>query len=221
MCLHAGRLGNRGVGGRPDAPQPNKTLVLPERFAPFFEHRSISTNSAGAVKTHLGRADASPDQKQPFYTAASFVLIHVSLLRDQLLFYLPYIQSLNSLEAYRERVIILPDLLSDKGDSRAWAGPKYKYNETKMVSGVKEVQLTWSHFAEFEFRWRPVSQRVSGMESAMGEKGWRGGGAYGDMLGCNALVKGQDFSSLRLQGGTARILRSEIGSEGSELFRLR
>lgn len=44
---------------------------------------------------------------------------------------------------------------------------------------------------------------------------------YGDMLECNALVKGQDFSSVRLQGGTARILRSEIGSEGSELFRLR
>lgn len=43
----------------------------------------------------------------------------------------------------------------------------------------------------------------------------------GDMLGCNALAKGQDFSSLRLQGGTARILRSEIGSEGSELFLLR
>lgn len=53
------------------------------------------------------------------------------------------------------------------------------------------------------------------MEGAMGGEG------YGDMLGCNALVKGQDFSSLRLQGGTARILRSEIGSEGSELFQLR
>ena len=52
-----------------------------------------------------------------------------------------------------------------------------------------------------------------------GRNGRRGG--YGDMLGCNASVKGQDFSSLRLQGGTARILRSEIGSEGSELFQLR
>lgn len=84
-----------------------------------------------------------------------------------------------------------------------------------MVSGMEEVQLTWSHFAEFEFSWGPVSQRVSGVECAMGGEG------YGDMLGCNALVKGQDFSSLRLQGGTARILRSEIGSEGSELFQLR
>lgn len=84
-----------------------------------------------------------------------------------------------------------------------------------MVSGMEEVHLTWSHFAEFEFSWRPVSQRVSGVECAMGGEG------YGDMLGCNALVKGQDFSSLRLQGGTARILRSEIGSEGSELFQLR
>lgn len=60
-----------------------------------------------------------------------------------------------------------------------------------------------------------MSQRVSGVDDAMGGEG------YGDMLGCNALVKGQDFSSLRLQGGTARILRSEIGSEGSELFQLR
>lgn len=84
-----------------------------------------------------------------------------------------------------------------------------------MVSGVEEVQLTWSHFAEFVFSWRPVSQRVSGMDGALGGEG------YGDMIGCNALVKGQDFSSLRLQGGTARILRSEIGSEGSELFQLR
>lgn len=84
-----------------------------------------------------------------------------------------------------------------------------------MVSGIEEVKLTWSYFAEFEFSWRPVSQRVSGVECAMGGEG------YGDMLGCNALVKGQDFSSLRLQGGTARILRSEIGSEGSELFQLR
>lgn len=109
----------------------------------------------------------------------------------------------------------MPDLLSDKGDSRARTEPKYKYNETKMVSGVKEVQLTWSHFAEFEFRWRPVSQRVSGVESAMGGEG------YGDMLGFNALAKGHDFSSQRLQGGTAGILRSEIGSEGSELFQLR
>lgn len=55
--------------------------------------------------------------------------------------------------------------------------PKYKYNETKMVSGMEEVQLTWSHFAEFEFSWRPVSQRVSGVECAMGREG------YGDMLG--------------------------------------
>lgn len=53
------------------------------------------------------------------------------------------------------------------------------------------------------------------MEAALGGK------CCGDMLGCNALVKGHDFSSLHLQGGTARILRSEIGSEGSELFRLR
>lgn len=80
---------------------------------------------------------------------------------------------------------------------------------------MEEVKLTWSHFIEFEFGWRPVSQRVSGVECA------RGGEGYGDMLGCNALVKGQDFSSLRLQGGTAGILRSEIGSEGSELFQLR
>lgn len=84
-----------------------------------------------------------------------------------------------------------------------------------MVSGMEEVQLTWSHFVEFKFSWRPVSQRASGVECAMGKEG------YGDMLGCNALVKGQDFLSLRLQGGTARILRSEIGSEGSELFQLR
>lgn len=75
--------------------------------------------------------------------------------------------------------------------------------------------MTCSCFVELEFSWRPVSQRVSGVEGAMGGEG------YGDMLGCNALVKGQDFSSLRLQGGTARILRSEIGSEGSELFQLR
>lgn len=53
------------------------------------------------------------------------------------------------------------------------------------------------------------------MEAAIGGK------QYGDMLGRDALVKGQDFSSLRLQAGTARILRSEIGSEGSELFQLR
>lgn len=55
---------------------------------------------------------------------------------------------------------------------------------------------------------------MSGVESATGGEG------YGDMLGCNAMVKGQDFSSLRLQAGTARILRSKIGSEGSELFQL-
>lgn len=55
--------------------------------------------------------------------------------------------------------------------------PKHKYNETKMVSGMEEVQLTWSHFVEFEFSWRPVSQRVSGVERAMGRAG------YGDMLG--------------------------------------
>lgn len=73
-------------------------LVVPERFAPFFEHRSISTNSTGAVKTHLTDADASLDQKQAFYTAASFVLIHVSLLRDWLLFYLPNIQALTLLK---------------------------------------------------------------------------------------------------------------------------
>lgn len=84
-----------------------------------------------------------------------------------------------------------------------------------MVSGIEEVQLTWSHFLEFEFSWRLVSQRVSGVVSAMGGEG------YGDMLGCNALVKGQNFSSRRLQGGTARISRSEIGSEGSELFQPR
>lgn len=44
-----------------------------------------------------------------------------------------------------------------------------------MVSGEEEVQLTWSHFAELEFSWGPVSQRVSGLEGAMG------GEAYGDM----------------------------------------
>lgn len=82
------------VGGRGltyHSLKSNKTLVVPERFAPFFKHRSISTNSTGAVKTHL--TDASLDQKQPFYTAASFVLIHVPLLRDWLLFYLPNIQA--------------------------------------------------------------------------------------------------------------------------------
>lgn len=52
------------------------------------------------------------------------------------------------------------------------------------------------------------------MEAATGAE------RYGDMVGCNALVKGHDSSSLHLQGGMARILRSEIGSEGSELFRL-
>lgn len=84
-----------------------------------------------------------------------------------------------------------------------------------MVTGMQEVQLSWSHFVEFKFSSRPMSQRVSGVEYTVGGEG------YGEMLGCNALVKGQDFSSLRLQGGTARILRSEIGSEGSELFQLR
>lgn len=61
-----------------------------------------------------------------------------------------------------------------------------------------------------------MSLGVSGVEGVMeGER-------YCSVVrGCNALVKGQDFSSLRLQGGTARILRSEIGSEGSELFRQR
>lgn len=61
-----------------------------------------------------------------------------------------------------------------------------------------------------------MSPRVSGVAGAA-----RGEGATAICSGCNALVKGQDFSSLRLQGGTARILRSEIGSEGSELFQLR
>lgn len=60
-----------------------------------------------------------------------------------------------------------------------------------------------------------MSQRVSGMEGAMRREG------YSNILGCNALVKGQHFSSLHYQGGTARILGSEIGSEGSELFLLR
>lgn len=83
-----------------------------------------------------------------------------------------------------------------------------------MVSGIKEVTLACYCLAELEFSCRPVSHS-DGEEAAMGGK------QYGDMLGCNAVVKGQDFSSLRLQGGTARILRSEIGSEGSELFQLR
>lgn len=73
-----------------------------------------------------------------------------------------------------------------------------------------------SLFAAFEFSWRPVSRRASGVEGVM-----EGEGYVAVVGGCNALVKGQDFSSLRLQGGTARILRSEIGSEGSELFRQR
>lgn len=88
----------RSRGSANHSPHSNKTLVVPERFAPFFEHRSISTNSTGAVKTHLTDADASLDQKQPFYTAASFVLIHVSLLRDWLLFYLPNIQAFTLLK---------------------------------------------------------------------------------------------------------------------------
>lgn len=87
-----------GGGGQPNTLPSNKTLVLPEHFAPFFEHRSISTNSTGAVKIHLSDADASLDQKQPFYTAASFVLIRVSLLRDWLLFYLSNIQALTLLK---------------------------------------------------------------------------------------------------------------------------
>lgn len=61
-----------------------------------------------------------------------------------------------------------------------------------------------------------MSRRASGVEGVMGGEGY-----CAVVGGCNALVKGQDFSSLRLQGGTARILRSEIGSEGSELFRQR
>lgn len=73
---------SRRRGSTYHSPQSNKMLVVPERFAPFFEHRSISTKSTGAVKTHLADADASLDQKQPFYTAASYVLIHVSLPRD-------------------------------------------------------------------------------------------------------------------------------------------
>lgn len=92
LCLLRAAFGGKG-GGRQwrkgvrvgwfsaRAPQSNKTLAVPERFAPFFKHRSISTNSTGAVETHLADADASPDQKRPFYTAASFVLIHVPLLR--------------------------------------------------------------------------------------------------------------------------------------------
>lgn len=57
--------------------------------------------------------------------------------------------------------------------------------------------------------------------AASGSEAPRGRKCYGDMLECNAVVKGHDFSSPHLQGGTARILRSEIGSEASELFRLR
>lgn len=145
--------------------------MVPERFAPFFEHRSISTNSTGAVKTHLTDADASLDQKQPFYTAASFVLIHVPLLRDWLLFYLPTSKpqlswSLLRTSHYFARPIVW------QGVSKARPDPKYKYNETKMVPGIKQVRLTWSHFAEFEFSWRPVSQRVSGAECAMGGEGY-------------------------------------------------
>lgn len=83
-----------------------------------------------------------------------------------------------------------------------------------MVPGIKEATLAWYCLAELKFSCRPVSHSY-GVEAAIGGK------QYSDMLGCNALVKGQDFSSLRLQGGTARILRSEIGSEGSELFQLR
>lgn len=82
-----------GRGSAHHSSHLNKALVVPERFAPFFEHRSISNNSTGVVKTHLTDADASLDQKQAFYTSASFVLIRVSLLRDWLLFYLPNIQA--------------------------------------------------------------------------------------------------------------------------------
>lgn len=118
MCISVCVQSSRGRGSAYHSPQSNKTLVVPERFAPFFEHRSISTNSTGAVKTHLTDADASLDHKQPFYTAASFVLIQVSLLRDWLLFYLPNIQDLTLLKLTGRQVIILPDLLSDKGFER-------------------------------------------------------------------------------------------------------
>lgn len=84
----------------------------------------------------------------------------------------------------------------------------------RLVHGAVKMQMTSSHFLRgLEFSRRPMSPRVSGV--AGGER------ATAICSGCNALVKGQDFSSLRLQGGTARILRSEIGSEGSELFQLR
>lgn len=84
-----------------------------------------------------------------------------------------------------------------------------------MVSGIKEGTRSLGIAGQSKNLAAGPCHTASGVEAAIGGK------QYGDMLGRNALVKGQDFSSLRLQAGTARILRSEIGSEGSELFQLR
>lgn len=140
--------------------------MVPEHFAPFFKHRSISTNSTGAVRTHLSMADAILDQKQPFYTTASFVLILVSLLRARLLFYPSDIRAWTLLKLSEELVIIfylfiffLPStqLQVRQGARGARDGPKYKYNEAKMVLGIVEVTLSWYCLAELEFSCRPLS----------------------------------------------------------------
>lgn len=94
-------------------------LAVPERFAPFFKHRSISTNSTGAVETHLADADASPDQKLPFYTAASFVLIRVPLLRGlAVVLSPPYIQD-PTLPKLSEKLVIIS--LDPPSDNRTFS----------------------------------------------------------------------------------------------------
>lgn len=149
--------------------------MVPEHFAPFFKHRSISSNGAGAVRTHLATADAILDQKQPFYTTASFVLILVSLLRERLLFYLSNIRARTLLKLTEELVIIIFSLSSTQvgvrqGAGGARDGPKYKYNEAKMVGGVEEVTFSWYCLAELEFSCRPVSHTERCVEAAIGEE---------------------------------------------------
>lgn len=211
MCEAVG-----GGGSAYHSPQSNKMLVVPERFAPFFEHRSISTNSTGAVKTHLADADASLDQKQPFYTTASFVLIHVPLLRDCLLFYLPNIHALTLLKLTESQSLFCLTYCLTRGFQSPGLSLNTNIMSLRWFLALRKCGSLGLVFAAFEFSWRPVSRRASGVEGVMGGEGY-----CAVVGGCNALVKGQDFSSLRLQGGTARILRSEIGSEGSELFRQR